>query len=952
MPVFVRKCAQRGSVWLALVSGLAAIAAMLASGRAQEESEPDEALHSLRITIEVGNEGEPLAEAIDVHLGIGAPLRLFPLGAVQRGPGLAVIPQKSSLSPGVTSVEPGSKATFEFLADPEASPGADELRVTPGLLAELRTRDLQSIGFASLGRTDWVLLGYTVEANGRPLASRSNLKLHPQAIQRGNQAQLQTLLSEFQLDIEEISGLDGMVRNGLATDEELLRVQALREKTEAAARDINLLSARLAGALPWYLESPEHFTPPTLEGDRIESLEVTITTLDLPNAGSRNPVYLWLAGHKFMLSSEADPLGVEPEPQTFVVTPAEMQLNPVLVDEVKQIGIGISPHDEPQTTPPDRMRLKRIVVRANDRLLYDSDRFPRERAEIRQLVWVPTSARDPQGVANAVPERGRRQVALWKSGSILTGEEAEDDPDGTESEPLPPDDNEEPSPSDDLASDPQDQPDPAGDPEIGPGPFPLDPPPPVFVDAPFDPYSMNAPRRRRRRLPDSPSLTINVNSPSIPSVPVANAPNKKRNKRNPSATPAIANSPAGQPANRPVTPTPAPAAPVLANIRINPSISILRDKDQATVNWRVSGDSSNVSSYRVDLFGVLPHKNPPLIGTPLATQTNIPPSAGGSTQTMLARPPAIAVSNIQAQLTGADAHYLYVQPKVTALAADGTALVSGFGSILPLFPAESTSPHAAVILPGQVFSQGQLVAAQAPPPSFQVLPNNGAPAPWKSSFTADPQASSSAWPLNTEQDSSFALTFANYIPLVGAAGQPAYSAAARPASGSERIAIQYEGVVPIPANLATPAKGWRVVGHVAFLGGNAPATASVQTRVNVSVRPASTVPFLTMQTPQPIVYQKFAAGQTPAPCLLIDMPIRYDLMASNNMAASPHDATKYAITTFTAKGGAQGNSHAWLGRTAAGPVSYVSVTFMIGLQATDPTDAVGVFGLRLVPDNN
>ena len=69
-------------------------------------------------------------------------------------------------------------------------------------------------------------------------------------------------------------------------------------------------------------------------------------------------------------------------------------------------------------------------------------------------------------------------------------------------------------------------------------------------------------------------------------------------------------------------------------------------------------------------------------------------------------------------------------------------------------------------------------------------------------------------------------------------------------------------------------------------------------------------------------------------------------MASGNTAGSNHDASKYSITSFVPAGanGFQG--------TAAGGRAFVSVTLMIGLQATDPTDAVGVFGLRLVPDNN
>jgi hypothetical protein len=444
-------------------------------------------------------------------------------------------------------------------------------------------------------------------------------------------------------------------------------------------------------------------------------------------------------------------------------------------------------------------------------------------------------------------------------------------------------------------------------------------------------------------------VVINITTPSVP------APRKKKpgasNTTPASTTPSaggttpVAGNGSGPAAPRPVVPTPAPAAPVLAAIKVNPAIPILRDGDAANVTWTVSGPTASVASYRVDLFGVLPHKNPPLINTPLATLSNVPPGSG----TQLARMPAIQVSKISGQLPGASAQYLYVQPKVTALASNGTAIVSGFGSILPLFPASTPSPYPASLLPGQLVANGLPVAAAAPPPAFQILPAGAAPLPWKSSPALDPQTVSTSWPLNGEQDSSFALTFASYVPPGSVTPLPAYNAAVRPATNNERIVIQYEGAVPLPSSLPTAAKGYRLVGHVAFLGGPSPANALVQTRINAFARPAAATPFFTMQTPAPISYAKFSSGTTPAPCLLIDMPVRFDLMKSNTLASSPHDTSKYQITSFVTAGPTGFSS---VGNAGGGALVYLQCTFMIAQQSTTTTDAVGVFGLRLVPDNN
>ena len=849
---------------------------------------------SIKVTITAGAQGEALDEPVDLHLGFGFPLRLYPLGGAAREPAFAAYAQKSSLPAGVHALQPGQSATFEFSAAPPDPNDADVLLTTPELLRDLRVRDVQRIGFASPGKSAWVLADYQIEINGRLFASHRNLNADCAALRRAIQAELQTSSVDYEFAAQEAADLAAIEASGLASDAEAARSRALRTSLGESSERLTAAALRAGGALPWYSESHEAFQPADIRGAKIRTLEVGLTTQDGGKTGSHNPMYLWADGHKYLLTSEVDPLADGRQVQTFEISSADLEANPLTRRRLTEIGIGMIGNDEPQGREPDRAKLRRVTVVADGVPLYDSRKTADDHATLMKLAFIPAAHRDD---SNRIRKNDvtAEETTLWRSQALL--------PEG----------------SGPLEEDPEDVP---AEPSVLNDVPPADSStPPLIVYWDGDDDQPSTPRRRKRkRRPGTPVTTIFLPTPA----------------------------PAGSARPRPITSQPGPKAPVLTNIRINPAVPILRDGDQATVTWQVSGDTSKVNRYRVDLFGVLPHKAVPLIGTPLSTQRGIAPLAApsrGGSRTLQARPPAIRVSAIRSQLSGAEASYLYVQPKVTALKADGTVLVSGFGSILPLFPAGYTSPPAAVVLPGALILPGGF-ASRTPPPSFQILPAAGAPGAWTTSTTADPAARSTAWTLPGEQDVIPALTFASYVASPPAVALPAYGAAVRPANNGERIAVQYEGVLPLPGSLPSPTRGWRVVGHVCFLGGKTPATAFVQSRVNLSVRPPAPSTYFTMQTPVPMTYAKYSRGTTPAPALLIDMPLRFDLMASGNTAGSNHDASKYSITSFVPAGanGFQG--------TAAGGRAFVSVTLMIGLQATDPTDAVGVFGLRLVPDNN
>ena len=53
---------------------------------------PDEPVESIKITLGIGPGGTALSEPVDVHLGLGFPFRLFPLGGTRREPSFAAFP--------------------------------------------------------------------------------------------------------------------------------------------------------------------------------------------------------------------------------------------------------------------------------------------------------------------------------------------------------------------------------------------------------------------------------------------------------------------------------------------------------------------------------------------------------------------------------------------------------------------------------------------------------------------------------------------------------------------------------------------------------------------------------------------------------------------------------------------------------------------------------------------
>jgi len=340
---------------------------------------PDEIVESIKITLGVGTEGAALSEPVDVHLGLGFPLRLYPLGGIKREPSFAAFPFKSSLNEMVTEIMPGQMASFEFSAR-EGDVGFDALRTSQQLITGVKCGDLQSIGFASQGRTDWVLAGYRIEVNGKLFAANGLVDVHAQQKLASSRESLMKLLPEYEAKTKR-AGLTNEEKTALKTEHALVRA----------------LSGRIIGATPWYEEADEKFRPAPMPGTKVESLRVTLTGGKEAQQGTRNPVYLVAGARKFLLSSEADPLPDEDKPRLFDIAPFEVTMNPLTNEALAAPGVGIIGSGAPAGKIPDRAQLQRVLVEANGQAVYDSDKQPDDQKLLPAVRLTPAAYFDEAG---------------------------------------------------------------------------------------------------------------------------------------------------------------------------------------------------------------------------------------------------------------------------------------------------------------------------------------------------------------------------------------------------------------------------------------------------------------------------------------------------------------------------------------------------------------------------
>ncbi len=515
---------------------------------------------------------------------------------------------------------------------------------------------------------------------------------------------------------------------------------------------------------------------------------------------------------------------------------------------------------------------------------------------------------------------------------------------------------------------------------------------------------------------------------------------------------------------RPIA-APGPRGVTISQVQISP-VPVLQVGDRCRVNWTVTGVTTGVTGYRVDLMPVLPEQPGRIVGPPLATFI-APGIVGGTgaTSTLMPRirppavPPAVAPGGSAAfnaipgltpvplnritsstQLT-----HLYVQPRVVALGIGGRPINAAgtFGGVVPLFPAGVLTGNfgnfiplrgpALPVLPGgalardpasapapgfSVFNFGVPTAPPPPPVNLTPLPRGPIPpgpggffSSWQSLVGAsDPGPNSNGAFALLADRSAHGLIFSTNEAFLG--GFPALASGASsntaartvgapgPTAGNT-VALVYEGPLPYPAagTAGSPGviRGFRVVGHAGFLDGGLPAVGGfANLGIIVEVSAGSTVggptplPLdLTMTTVDSSVvagaptgaFFNYANGtpiQLPrpvrpgSPLMLLDVPIRFDLLdQAVTTGALPAYPTPAPVPTFPAgganpfavapnpfgfsniSGGAPAfdatDFAAYQAEKAAGGIMTVRVTIFIDTSRA-PGGAVGIFGLRLVPD--
>jgi len=825
----------------------------------------DEAVETIKITLGVGMNGAALSEPVDVHLGLGFPLRLYPLGGSQRDASFAAFSQKSSLEGGTTEIQPGQMATFEFSAK-NVDAGLDTLLTSHQLLAGVKCGDLQRIGFASQGHNDWVLAGYRIEVNGKLFAANGVVEAKAQEKLATSRDKLMKLLPEYEANASRLSPSEA-------------EKATLRQQHE----QVRALSGRVTGAVPWWEEASPAFKPEPPKGTLVQNVRVTLQTGSGAQPGTRHPLYLVAGARKFLLSAELSPLRDESGPQMYEIASFELAMNPLTRESLALPGIGILGSGASTQRVPDRAQLQRLAVEADGQSIYDSEKSPDDSKVLAVTRLTPPAHLDENGEVMRTALTAN-ELSVWTAGTPSANLPAK-------LPPLPP----EPPP-----------------PEVT-----IEPPPPLWPPV-------------RIIIPGG------YPPPGGGFLPLLDL------------LAAL------------LFPLPPPDVPLISGVRIAPSTTIVRDGDPVVVNWTISGGTELIAAWRIDLFGVLPHKPVPVLPIPLAS---IPLTPSGiippGVDTPVSRiTPAIVRANIAALLTGAEALYLYVQPRVTALDEFGNVLTAANGSMLPLFPAATAVVDVAAQRGGVLkpFPPGNASA-----PAFQVTPPLPAlPLPWKGMPVADPLAIRNAWSLAAEHGSHFGLLFASHenIPAVKL---PSWSTAIRPTGdGNEVITIRFEGLVPMPA----AANGLRAVAHIGFVGGSSPVTTGeIDARAELSSGPTrrnmagNLMPF--PFGAQPFFRLETAVNPLPlaktTPLVLIDMPLRFDRMTAANFANYPVDPIHGA--DFVA-----GLPATWTAATFAfnGPAynaqavtntMYVTLTYKVRLTTTDATDAVGVIGVRLVPDN-
>jgi len=395
----------------AVVVGAAIL--ILAAGRqatgqytAGRDLDADQAVESLSIEISVGAGGKPLAEPVALDLGLGFPLWLHPLGQAE-GPGrlFGAVPQETTAR---ATIAAGGQGKFVFRR--EGPPGADALRATSQLLAGVRVADLARVGFLCRGDSGWVLAGYRVEVNGRLLAANDQVHASVAETQKVAAARLAEIGIQLAPLQEEADSIRMLAEAKLATDDDRTRLRKIEKLLLPLAREQDRLQRQREGSYPWFVEPA--FAPPWRKGKAVQQARVTVFTAAHPGANTANFVYYRTGGHKFLFSSQANPLSAENGPASFAL---DLLGAPLVAADLRGHAWGMLAHPEPYGEAPDRWHPERLVVEVDGSVVFDSDAADIDRLSLKAVRVIPPAHFDTAGglVTNTPIAR---EAVVWEAG--------------------------------------------------------------------------------------------------------------------------------------------------------------------------------------------------------------------------------------------------------------------------------------------------------------------------------------------------------------------------------------------------------------------------------------------------------------------------------------------------------------------------------------------------------
>jgi hypothetical protein len=197
----------------------------------------------------------------------------------------------------------------------------------------------------------------------------------------------------------------------LATEQDLARLEEIREATRPLERGVAWQLGVSLGIRPWFVETALR-VPGREKAEEISSARVILATAAHTNAETSNHVYFQIGGRKYFLHPPGGRLTPDASPQGFEL---DLAAGPLAAGDLRGFALGMLAHDQPYATAPDRWHPERLLVELGGRLVYDSDSVPLDRRSLELIRLVPPAhvGRDGQILVN---EPNPRECVVWRTG--------------------------------------------------------------------------------------------------------------------------------------------------------------------------------------------------------------------------------------------------------------------------------------------------------------------------------------------------------------------------------------------------------------------------------------------------------------------------------------------------------------------------------------------------------